>query len=748
MKIFMFPSRKISNIKNKSLNSLFFNYSKIEKFKINSKDKNYKEKKNKINNSKKIKKQIIDENILNKSKTKVKTSINSNNNSFNDSFINKSIIRDIISKKKHKLNNNICLVNASFNNSKSKIYTNKKDYHNGISIKKINNKRDKIFNESFNNNKKIKIDIDYNGINIMNYKKKVPNIKKNNNDNNNIKDLSGDINQNLSIKNNSNSFNMNSIDHLFYRSIMNISSLSNTKKQIIKKLSSNINPINNINQKNISKKKILNKVSNSFSHKKNKIRNSFGAYNKKREKSYINNNNNSIINNSEKQKNIKINQFEKKNKKKNKSNIFQPKNIFSKFKQKKNNVLIYEEILLNQKLLVNRNSNTNTINKLKFEGEENDKNINKNLEEKEIKLDLNNNKYQNSLLIENKQNNQNTQMNSYNILSNITLITGTDNYINNVSQNIIEDNNNNLNINNNNSIFKGKKISCIHDISKTGLSGEDKKVNQDRYFIFRNFVTGFENIFMGVLDGHGYYGQEVSEYIRENLPMDLNRILKAKKINLLKDDLSEIIKNTFEMENNSLLRNKQIDSNLSGSTCVSVIYTPEKLIIANLGDSRCVLGKKINNEWKVENLTRDHKPSVPEEADRIRSYGGRIRPMKDEEGNFIGPLRVYMKEKDIPGLAMTRSFGDYYASTAGTIPIPDVREYKLNPEDKFLILASDGLFEFIDSNEVVNIVSDYYAKKDIVGCSEFLYKESYRKWIYEEEDTVDDITIILVFFED
>ena len=108
----------------------------------------------------------------------------------------------------------------------------------------------------------------------------------------------------------------------------------------------------------------------------------------------------------------------------------------------------------------------------------------------------------------------------------------------------------------------------------------------------------------------------------------------------------------------------------------------------------------------------------------------------------------YIKEKDLPGLAMTRSFGDYYASLAGTIPIPEICEYIFVPEDKFIILASDGLFEFIESDEVVNIVSEYYEKNDIVGCSEFLYKESYRKWICEEEDTFDDITIILVFFED
>ena len=60
----------------------------------------------------------------------------------------------------------------------------------------------------------------------------------------------------------------------------------------------------------------------------------------------------------------------------------------------------------------------------------------------------------------------------------------------------------------------------------------------------------------------------------------------------------------------------------------------------------------------------------------------------------------------------------------------------------------DSLFEFINSEEVGNIVKSYYEKNDIVGCCEYLYKESYRKWLCEEEDTVDDITIILVFFED
>ena len=106
-----------------------------------------------------------------------------------------------------------------------------------------------------------------------------------------------------------------------------------------------------------------------------------------------------------------------------------------------------------------------------------------------------------------------------------------------------------------------------------------------------------------------------------------------------------------------------------------------------------------------------------------------------------------MKDKDMPGLAMTRSFGDSFAATAGTISIPEITEHVFKEEDKFIVLASDGLYEFIDSEEVVSIVKGYYIKEDIVGCCEYLYKESCRRWLKEEEDTIDDITIIIVFFE-
>ena len=479
--------------------------------------------------------------------------------------------------------------------------------------------------------------------------------------------------------------------------------------------------------------------------------------------------------------------------------IFQSNNIFSKYKpKKKSRLLIQQEKLhLKQTLLnplifkeknknenINQNENTNNyfveihpkiIQQKETEKLKTDKSGNEILplttNSTNINMQLNNTSTINNLKSSNSDMINSAvikpQFNNSNNNSKVYISNDSNTHLNlniyssrslNNNKNFLKDNNNSnntnsllnetFNINKITSEFKGKKIKCIHDISKTGLSGDEKKVNQDRDFIFHNFVSGFENIFMGVCDGHGFFGHEISEFIKENLPMDLNRIIKSKKLDLNKDDLSKVLIETFKMENESLKRYKQIDSDLSGSTCVSVIYTPKKLIIANLGDSRCVLGTKNKNEWKYINLSRDHKPDIKEEADRIKKKGGRIRPMIDEDGNFVGPMRVYMKDKDMPGLAMTRSFGDNFASIAGTICEPEVKEHILVPEDKFIVLASDGLFEFISSEEVGNIVKGYYEKNDIVGCCEYLYKESYRKWLCEEEDTVDDITIILVFFED
>ncbi len=76
--------------------------------------------------------------------------------------------------------------------------------------------------------------------------------------------------------------------------------------------------------------------------------------------------------------------------------------------------------------------------------------------------------------------------------------------------------------------------------------------------------------------------------------------------------------------------------------------------------------------WISHNLSRDHKPSEKDEALRIKKRGGRIQPFKDEDGEFIGPARVWIKEEEIPGLAMSRSFGDRVAASVGVIAEPGI----------------------------------------------------------------------------
>lgn len=63
-------------------------------------------------------------------------------------------------------------------------------------------------------------------------------------------------------------------------------------------------------------------------------------------------------------------------------------------------------------------------------------------------------------------------------------------------------------------------------------------------------------------------------------------------------------------------------------------------------------------ECTCEQLTRDHKPDDPLEMQVILKAGGRIDSYRDHAGNKVGPERVWLKHEDIPGLAMSRSFGD------------------------------------------------------------------------------------------
>ena len=106
---------------------------------------------------------------------------------------------------------------------------------------------------------------------------------------------------------------------------------------------------------------------------------------------------------------------------------------------------------------------------------------------------------------------------------------------------------------------------------------------------------------------------------------------------------------------------------------------------------------------------------------------------------------MWKKGEVYPGIAMSRSIGDFIASTLGVIPEPKFIEEKIDSDSRFLVVASDGVWEFLDNNRVAEIVMPFYKKKDPDGACKALIKES-TEWWNKEDIVVDDITCIVVFF--
>ena len=184
----------------------------------------------------------------------------------------------------------------------------------------------------------------------------------------------------------------------------------------------------------------------------------------------------------------------------------------------------------------------------------------------------------------------------------------------------------------------------------------------------------------------------------------------------------------FEQANHEVY-NMGTDVRFSGSTCVSLMTYGRHLYIANVGDSRAIIVRqdgKNPTEYKVQALTRDHKPCDPEEAKVITKAGGRIDSYRDNAGNKVGPERVWLKTEDIPGLAMSRSFGDKVACMVGVNAIPEISELRMTPDDKFIIFASDGVWEFLENEDVADIVHPFFLQRNAEGAAEHLVRAAFK----------------------
>ena len=243
------------------------------------------------------------------------------------------------------------------------------------------------------------------------------------------------------------------------------------------------------------------------------------------------------------------------------------------------------------------------------------------------------------------------------------------------------------------------------------LQGQ-RQYMEDTYIVDENFVNGYS--LYAIFDGHG--GSQVAMKCREHLKTVLSE-------NLLKysNDIASSLIHTFN-ELDDLLSIEE--SYMTGTTCLIILKKPDHIWVANCGDSRAI----INAGNSFEYLSKDHKP-IKDERARIEQLGGIIT-------NFDGTWRVGGE------LAVSRAIGDKRLRPY-VIAQPEVLYYKLTPFNKFIILATDGLWDIIKSKNANILVQMEYQQ---VQLSDKVVLDLAREHMFDfvKERAEDNTTIVLV----
>ena len=216
--------------------------------------------------------------------------------------------------------------------------------------------------------------------------------------------------------------------------------------------------------------------------------------------------------------------------------------------------------------------------------------------------------------------------------------------------------------------------------------------NQDNWSV-TSFKSGWT--LLCVHDGHGPYGHYVSTRTVQTVPWFMIEDSGFDKADIDEDRIEQALLDAFEKSQADLVRyavETKKDIAESGSTALAVLLKGNKIWTANLGDCRCVVGSE---EGKIIFSSEDHKPEATKEKERIEGAGGEVRC---DDGP---PHRIFIKGKDDGGLAVARAFGDLKLKDYGVIAVPEVKLTEVDVSKKvFVLIASDGIWEFIDSTEV------------------------------------------------
>ena len=209
-----------------------------------------------------------------------------------------------------------------------------------------------------------------------------------------------------------------------------------------------------------------------------------------------------------------------------------------------------------------------------------------------------------------------------------------------------------------------------------------------------------------LFDGHG--GGEVSKYLQENFANEFKSVLPS---NNIESTLISLFQSVDE-------KIKQSNFFTVGSTACVVYITKEGnqriLYCANIGDTRCTLV----TSFQSKRLSYDDRASDKNEYTRITNSGGIV---------FAG--RVYGQ------LMLSRAFGDWELKPYGVINVPHVVRMPIEENDKYLIIASDGIWDVFQDEDM------YTMSKEVKSADEFcknIIKEGLQR------GTMDNISCFVV----
>ena len=243
---------------------------------------------------------------------------------------------------------------------------------------------------------------------------------------------------------------------------------------------------------------------------------------------------------------------------------------------------------------------------------------------------------------------------------------------------------------------------------------EDKNLKyrqsmEDIGVMLPDFIPEKKFSLFGIFDGHG--GNDVVKYIKNRLP----EIIKT---NITKNNNYDSIENNLTSSFHKIDEElKFYDSEHTGSTATILLFQDNIVYCANVGDSTAFI---IYDNF-IKKISIDHKCTDPKEEERILLSGGKIT-----------------KNRVMGQLVLSRCLGDLYCKKYGVSNIPDISVNKLEGNVKYVVVASDGVWDVVKENELLQLSKN---RKNAEGFCKDLVK------LAIDKDTKDNVSCIVISFD-